>query len=321
MISVSIIIPAWNEETTLHATLQALLYIDYDKSKCEIIIVAGGGDRTYEIARSPFPGQEAFSRYIVLRQEPHGKNAAIQRGIKEAKNDIIVLLDADTIVTERWLKNMVWPIETGDAELTIANPYPIRRNWVSDYYMIIKTYLLNDISTFSGHAIGFRANTVEKKLEYFFDRSVKVGVDYLLMTRFLEHGLKIAFISNARVVTYLPYSLKYFLRTEMRWLTAYMNIKGVSYKALFCNAAVVGSLIFAIPFFGILSVLSLLFSVVYVGKRSRIFLVARREYRTEVTNIFGFVLLSYFYHAISLCSSVKHFLGLSRLDRLSQGQR
>ena len=106
MPSVSIIIPAWNEERALKATLHALLEIDYDKKRCEVIVVAGGSDNTYEIAKSLLQTMEPFSGYIVLHQQPAGKNAAIQRGIIEAKNAIIVLLDADTIVTNQWLENM-----------------------------------------------------------------------------------------------------------------------------------------------------------------------------------------------------------------------
>ena len=51
MTSVSIIIPAWNEAKTISATLEALLGIEYDKKCCEVIVVSGGNDNTYELAR------------------------------------------------------------------------------------------------------------------------------------------------------------------------------------------------------------------------------------------------------------------------------
>jgi cellulose synthase/poly-beta-1,6-N-acetylglucosamine synthase-like glycosyltransferase len=321
MPSVSIIIPAWNEERTLKATLHALLEIDYDKKRCEVIVVAGGSDNTYEIAKSLLQTMEPFSGYIVLHQQPAGKNAAIQRGIIEAKNAIIVLLDADTIVTNQWLENMVEPIEQGKTDLTIANPEPVRKNWVSDYYMITKTYFLHSITTFSGHSMAFKASIVEERRGYFFDEDIKVGVDYLLAKRFLEQGQRIRFAKDARVITHLPSSLKYFVLCELRWITALINIQGVSYRALASNTVVVAALLFALPLSKTLFMLSALFNTLYIIKRVRMFVIASRHYTTSVRNIFGFLILSYTYHVIGLISHVNYFLGLRRGGHLYQGQR
>ena len=88
------------------------------------------------------------------------------------------MLDADTMATEQWLKHMVAPIEQGTCDLTIANPEPLKKTWVSQYYIINRAYLLDSIVTYSGNSMAFKANIVEDRLEYFFDRNVKVGVVY-----------------------------------------------------------------------------------------------------------------------------------------------
>lgn len=321
MTPVSIIIPAWNEAKTLRATVQALLGIDYDKRKCEVIVVAGGDDNTYQIALELSPTMQGFSKYIALLQRPEGKNAAIQQGIKEAANEIIVLLDADTLVSKGWLRSMTSPIELGRCDLTIANPEPMRRNWVSDYYMITKTYFFHSITTFSGHSMAFKGDIVRKRLEYFFDEDVKVGVDYLLAKRFSEQGKQVMFSKDASVVTHLPSSLKYFILTELRWLTALISIEGPNYRSLACNITVVGALILAIPVSKIPFLYSLLFNSIYITKRAYLFLIASRQYKTNIRNIFGFVILSYIYHVIGLISHIKYFLGLSKGNYLCQGQR
>jgi cellulose synthase/poly-beta-1,6-N-acetylglucosamine synthase-like glycosyltransferase len=321
MSSVSIIIPAWNEAKTLKQTLEALLEIDYDKKRCGVIVVAGGDDDTYEIAQGLSSKMGTFSKYVVIRQRRKGtKNAAIQQGLKEAQNDVIVLLDADTIVTERWLTSMVAPIEQGICDLTIANSEPIRRNWISDYYMIIKTYFIDRVTTYSGHSIAFRADMIEDKIEYFFDHNVWMGDDYLFEKRVSEQGRKTMFIKNANVRTHFPCSLKYFLKIESRWWTAFINMNGVSYKTLTCNIVVIGALVCAIPFSGILSMFSLLFNTLYIAKRAHIFLVASRQYKTKVRRILGFVVLSYVHHIILFVSHMRCFLGLWR-DTYYQGQR
>ena len=167
MTSVSIIIPAWNESKTLKATVQSLLDMNYDTKQCEVIVVAGGDDDTYTIAEDMAEVMHVFSRYVVFLQKPEGKNAAIQQGIKEAKNSTIVLLDADTMASEQWLKHMVAPIEQGSCDLTTANPEPLKKNWVSQYYTINKAYLLDGIVTYSGNSMAFKADIVEDRLEYF----------------------------------------------------------------------------------------------------------------------------------------------------------
>ncbi len=321
MTSVSIIIPAWNEAKVLKAAVQALLETDYDKRKCEVMVVAGGVDNTYEIAQELSKIMGMFSRYLVILQEPRGKNAALQQGIKEAKNDIVVLLDADTTVSRHWLKGMVGPIEQDRCDLTIANPDPVRKNWISDYYMITKAYFLDSITTFSGHSMAFKASLVQSRLEYFFDENTKVGVDYLLAKRLLEQGRKIEFVKEAHVVTHLPSSVKYFVLTELRWLTALINIEGVNYKAFTCNATVVAALILAIPLCETLFMLSMLFNVAYICKRVRMFLIGAQKYHTTKKRLLGFIILSYAYHVVGLIAYIMYFLGLSKNGYLKQGER
>jgi cellulose synthase/poly-beta-1,6-N-acetylglucosamine synthase-like glycosyltransferase len=321
MKSASIIIPAWNEAKTIKKTLEALLKIDYDMDQCEIIIVAGGDDGTFSLAKSLALQGEAFSRYVILEQGPLGKNAAIQQGVRKAGNPIIVLLDADTIVSPGWLKAMVHPIERGDTHLTIANPEPVRKTWVSDYYTINKLYFMDHIVTYSGHAMAFRAEVVRDHLDYFFDESVKVGVDYLLAKRFLERGLGVTFAKDALVTTHIPSTFRYFWLSELRWMAALINIDDVSYTNLGRNVAIVAAMVCVVPVFEKVSVLSLLFNLVYMIRKARIFFAVRTEYHAGIKSLLGFIFLSYAYHLIGIISYLRHFLGLSRNTYLYQGER
>jgi cellulose synthase/poly-beta-1,6-N-acetylglucosamine synthase-like glycosyltransferase len=318
---VSIVIPAWNEEKTLKATLQALLHIDYDKKQCEVIVVAGGSDNTYEIAQQVSTTMEVFQRYVVLLQRRRGtKNAPIQQGLREVQNEIIVLLDADTIVSKDWLKRMLDPIEEGRCDLTIANSEPVKSNWVSDYYVVIKTYYLDSVTTHPGHSIAFRASIVENRPEYFFDENIWMGDDYVFQKRVLEEGHRTMFVKEASVKTHYPCSLRYFVEIECRWAMASIHVDGANYKSLMYNTIVVGALISLVPFSKTLLMLSSLFNVLYVAKKARMFSVASKQYNTRFRRVFGFILLSYLNHIVSLFSYIWHFLGLRR-DTYYQGER
>ncbi|MDY6950925.1 MAG: glycosyltransferase [Thermodesulfobacteriota bacterium] len=321
MTSVSIVVPAWNEATVLEGTLEALLHISYAKDKCELIVVAGGDDETHETAARLSARVSDFSRYVVILQAPDGKNAAIQQGIKAARNEMIVLLDADTVVSRQWLKEMIGPIERDDCDLTVANSEPLTCNWVSDYYMITKAFLLETLTMFPGGSIAFPASKVRSLLEHFFDREVRAGVDYLLMKRFSEMGFRVMFAKEARVTTHFPSSLQYFVVSELRWLTAFYDIEGIRARALASNVAVIVALIFTFPVHKTLFLLSLVFHALYVGKKTRVFWMGSRRFDTRLIRVFGFILLSYIYQLLGFIAQMKVLMGVSRQNRLRQGQR
>jgi glycosyltransferase involved in cell wall biosynthesis len=97
---VSIIIPAYNAERTLGDLLLALKSQSGVRGPFEIIVVDNGSsDRTAEIARA----HDA----IVLHQSIRGPSAARNMGLANARAEIIVCTDADTIPTRRWLASLL----------------------------------------------------------------------------------------------------------------------------------------------------------------------------------------------------------------------
>jgi glycosyltransferase involved in cell wall biosynthesis len=92
---ISVIIPAFNEEKYLSKTLEAILAQDYPDF--EVILVDNGStDRTSEIAQS-------FQGVKVLYESRKGTMWACEKGLQEAKGDIIVRMDADCVPPKDWL--------------------------------------------------------------------------------------------------------------------------------------------------------------------------------------------------------------------------
>lgn len=99
--SVSLIIPAYNEEKRLGIFLQSI--VDYSNQRqdiSEIIVVDdGSSDATVSVA-------EKFSQRLPLRVITHeknrGKGAAVRTGVMAAAGDRIIFMDADgaTPITE-----------------------------------------------------------------------------------------------------------------------------------------------------------------------------------------------------------------------------
>jgi len=107
--SVSAIIPAFNEERTIGEVVRgALAHVD------EVIVIDDGStDNTAAVA--------AEAGATVIR---HGRNlgvlAATARGLKEAKGEVLVTLDADGQHDPSEIPRLVEPIAEGRADLVLG---------------------------------------------------------------------------------------------------------------------------------------------------------------------------------------------------------
>lgn len=92
--SLSLIVPAHNEERDLPAKLANLGEIDYPRDRLEVIFVSDGStDGTNDIL------EEARDRHVrlVILPARGGKSSALNRGVAEARHEILIFSDAATL--------------------------------------------------------------------------------------------------------------------------------------------------------------------------------------------------------------------------------
>jgi len=105
MISVSVIIPTYNEQDNIGRCLESLL--SQTLTSFEIIVVDDGStDFTLEIVAG-------FKKVKILKQKHKGPGSARNKGAKQAKGTILVFVDADMTFEKNFLKNLIRPIEKG----------------------------------------------------------------------------------------------------------------------------------------------------------------------------------------------------------------
>jgi cellulose synthase/poly-beta-1,6-N-acetylglucosamine synthase-like glycosyltransferase len=110
--SVTIVVPARNEEKNIERCVNSLLQVDYPHEMLEIIVVDDRStDRTGELLNKLSARTNELR--IIHRtdaDEDHnlrGKSGALQQGISSARSEIVLLTDADCIVHRSWVHGIV----------------------------------------------------------------------------------------------------------------------------------------------------------------------------------------------------------------------
>jgi glycosyltransferase involved in cell wall biosynthesis len=123
--NLSLIIPAYNEERTIHLILDKVrdVVLDHGIGKEVIIVNDGSRDGTVQaIERYMAANPSMAIRFI---QQPHnmGKGAAIHRGIKEAQGEYLLVQDADLEYDPREYNQLLKPVVEGFADVVYGSRF------------------------------------------------------------------------------------------------------------------------------------------------------------------------------------------------------
>jgi glycosyltransferase involved in cell wall biosynthesis len=139
MKTLSIIIPAYNEENTILLILKKINDVEFRYAINQEIIVVDdcSTDKTAEIANQ-YIAENTSSLISYFKQDfNQGKGAAIHRGIKEAKGDYILVQDADLEYDPREYNDLLKPMIEANADVVYGsrfmggNPHRILFFWHS----------------------------------------------------------------------------------------------------------------------------------------------------------------------------------------------
>ncbi|UCZ53580.1 glycosyltransferase family 2 protein [Bacillus shivajii] len=112
--SVSVLIPAHNEEIVIERTLKAMVRFTYPKDKLEVVVINDqSNDQTGELARN-VSKQYPFIK-VVDTQAPYagkGKATALNYGLKASTGEVIVVYDADNTPERSALNYLVLGLNT-----------------------------------------------------------------------------------------------------------------------------------------------------------------------------------------------------------------
>ncbi len=126
VIKLSIVIPAFNEEARLEATLRAVeAWANHAAGLIEVVVVDDGStDSTRQVAREWERGEKDQSAQsvlkVVLHPDHRGKGSAVARGVLRARGAVRVFMDADLAIPLMYVDRIVEEIRRG-ADVVIGS--------------------------------------------------------------------------------------------------------------------------------------------------------------------------------------------------------
>jgi dolichyl-phosphate beta-glucosyltransferase len=120
---ISIIIPAFNEEDRLEASIvEVLSYVKDTNLDAEVIVVDdGSSDKTSEITKSVFSRSQNVKTLLINYDKNKGKGFAVKKGLLAANGDIGVFMDADLSTPISEIQKLIQPIIYGEQDVTFGS--------------------------------------------------------------------------------------------------------------------------------------------------------------------------------------------------------
>ncbi|MCW2600392.1 MAG: polysaccharide deacetylase [Frankiales bacterium] len=216
---VSVLVPAYNEAVGIAQSVRSLAASDYPELEV-VVIDDGSTDGTAEIVRRlGLPGVR------VVQQANGGKSAALRTGTREARHDILVMLDGDTVFEPDTIRRLVQPLRDPQVgavsgNTKVGNRKGLLGRWqhleyVSGFNLDRRLLdLLRCITTVPGAAGAFRRQAVEAAGGLSTDT---LAEDTDITMAILRAGYSVVHEERARAWTEAPSSVGDLWRQRYRW--------------------------------------------------------------------------------------------------------
>ncbi len=220
--TVSVIVPAFREETVIVRTVESLLAQTYGGTIEVIVVDDGSPDDTFAVARDAFAGD---ARVTVWTKANGGKSSALNFGIARAHGEIVIGLDADTLFESDTVAELVKPLARADVAAVagnakVGNRLNLITRWQAIEYVTSQNLdrrafsLLNGITVVPGAVGAWRREAVASVGGFSHDT---LAEDQDLTLTLLAEGYHVAYAPDAVAWTEAPDTVKGLLKQRFRW--------------------------------------------------------------------------------------------------------
>lgn len=219
---VSVIVPAYNEEAVVVATVRSLLAQVYAGTLEVIVVDDGSPDNTFTVVSQTFADEVRVRAFTTANG---GKATALNFGLSHARHDIIVALDADTVFEPTTIAALVSPLSdarvgavAGNAK--VGNRLNLVTRWQALEYITSQNLdrrafaSWNAITVVPGAVGAWRRNALIEAGGFSHDT---LAEDQDMTISLRRAGWRIAYADNAIAWTEAPDTLRSLARQRFRW--------------------------------------------------------------------------------------------------------
>ncbi len=229
---VAIVMPAFNEEQGIAASLRSLLALDYPPDKLELVAVNDGSTDDTLARMLEVAGDSPRVRVIDLGSNC-GKRAAMAVGMRATEAEILAFVDSDSMLEPDALRRLVQGFADprvgavcGHAEVANVDESWLTRMQLVRYFVAFRVVkaaesVFGCVTCCSGCFSAYRRAAVEPHLaawehQTFLGAPVTFGDDRALTNRVLRDW-KVLYAADAVSHTAVPVTMTQFLRQQLRW--------------------------------------------------------------------------------------------------------
>lgn len=218
---VSILVPAYNEEKTILKTINSIQR-SHHKNFEALVINDGSTDQT---ARAVKEVEKTDKRFRLINKPNGGKSSALNLGLQTAKSDLVITIDADTLlfpetVTEL-LKSFADPsVDAVCGNVEVGNRNNLLTGFQSLEYVTSQNFdrrafdELNCISVVPGATGAWRKHRLLALGGYANDTLTE---DADITLRLLRDGGRIIYCATAKSQTEAPETIGALAKQRFRW--------------------------------------------------------------------------------------------------------
>ncbi len=229
--SITIIIPAYNEEKYIKNCISATIKADFNGQKDIIVVDDGSRDKTILEIKKAIQGKPNNVSVKLIKLKHGGKSNAINTALKYANSDLIAIVDADSIIAKDSLielAKVLSPKEYAGAcgVIKLKNKKKFISLWVhiEQLYNSLIRMLFSKIHAnivTPGPLSMYKRKALES-IGGFSTKGFSEDVDVTI--RLIRKGYKIAFSEKSITETNMPYTIKGFIMQRTRFAKGWLNI-------------------------------------------------------------------------------------------------
>jgi len=227
--TVTIGIPAHNEEKNIGLLLDSILIQDTASFKLDKILILCDGctDTTASIAQKY--SQENKIIRVLGDNKRLGKSARLNQIYSQATSDIIVTLDADTVLAPKSVSRLVSAFTSAKIGLVGGRAIPFPSSTLVGKALVVYEHFWHEVvqDINGGHNVHTHVgpiSSVSKSLAKKLHLPNAPGTDHWRYFRTLQLGFKYRYVPEASVYFKVPDNLHDFLLQHARFHTSAENI-------------------------------------------------------------------------------------------------